>query len=1763
MAIVLPSKTELLETNVKDLYIDSKERQELIQEIAEIGQVTGKIIQLRQYDGTPIWVEDHTLVVGSQEDQIIFEGALIDITERKYAEEALTESEERYRNLFESVPVGLFRTTSDGQIMDANQALVNMFGYPSRAAFLNTKVSEHYVNQDDRAAYREVIEREGSVHALAFQQRRYDGEIIWTEGYSQLVQEDDGQQVYDGALIDITERKRAEQALSESEARYRNLVENINDIIYRYEFIPESRFAYVSPSVTRITGYTPAEHYADPQLGVKLVHPEDQPQLDRVYDLEKDEVTQSEVRWIRKDGRVIWTEQTNTPIFDDDGNFIAVEGMARDITDRKQAELRLQESEAQFRAIFNNAPITIAQVDFAGHPIVSNQAAQNMFGYSADELATMVFTEFTHPEDAEIDLDFFQELVAGKRDQYQLEKRYIRKNGEIIHGNLFVSLIRDEHGTPKSAIGMVEDITERKQAEIELKNSEERYRRIYENASVGLGRTRFSDGKFIQCNERLAQIMGYASADECIANFKTSEHYVDPDMRANLLTLLKQQGEVVNFPAQMTRADGQEIWIEFSLRAFPEKGYIEGVIVDITDRKQAEEAQQKSQQQLQDMVDHTPAVVYAKDLSGRYILVNQEWRARIGLGSEDVIGKTAPELFPKTQDTLWNSGEQHVIETGEALVSEDIGHHTDRSYLTTKYLLREANGEPYALGNSSIDITERKVAEETLRNYANRLEILHKIDQGILAAQSPSEIAQFALGHLRDLIPCQRASVTLHYPEFLEAELIAVNTDVEISDKAGSRLPIEKDAHYENFINYGIVQYSIADQELYEGGFHTYLHCPLLAQNELVGVVNLGFFEPENLSEEHHTIIRQVADQLAIALQQARLMESETIRRLEAEALRAAGEALNSTLNLDEVLDRILDNLDRVVPHDAANITTIEGDATRVVRQRGYDKYDLQETVEGWQFVIKNSAHYVEMIATQQPVVLPDTHALNSEWSKFWVRSYAGAPLRQRGEIIGFLNVDSKTPHFFNAAHAKRLQSFADQAAIALENARLLEEAQENAQRLAQQVSELEAMARLAIELRSANDRQEVIHTVVGTLYDLFQAAAVSINTLDPTTGEIVMELSRGPDGDKSGVRLESGSSMSHQIIKTQEVFLSNDTHSEKDKGLWTRTGPRPSAVAGFPLIADQQAIGALWLSRNTPITPTELNYLTTMSEMVANTIHRATLTQAEIKRRQEAETLAQVTAALTQTLDLEEILESILTRLARVVPFDSSTVFLIEADYLLGVAARGLSNPDKVVQQQFPLNDDLFPVIRTNQEAMVISDAQNDPRFSQWGGTDYVRGWLGVPLIARDEVIGFISLDSKTVNAYGVREATLAQAFANQAAAAIQNGRLLAQVQRHAEELEQRVLDRTQELSILFEVAAVANTTTDLDTTIQQVLSIIATELKNPITSIFLLNDAENALSLVANIGLSPEMVAVYQTIDINSAGLLTAVVRSRKENIAKDVATDARASANAKKFNFGPFAGFPLRIEGTVTGVVAIVRPRQKPEFSADEINLMRTVADQVSSIIASAQLRAQAESAAILEERQRLARDLHDAVSQTLFSASVIAQTLDRLWERGPELVRANLVELQKLTQGALAEMRNLLLELRPAALENAAMTELLQQLAAGFAGRTRAEITVSIDGQEPLPFDSRVAFFRLAQEALNNIIKHARAQQVFVHYDSQIGQASLRIQDDGRGFDLADQPPGHHGLAIMQERAEAIGAELEIASQPGKGTMIQVRWMVVRP
>lgn len=251
------------------------------------------------------------------------------------------------------------------------------------------------------------------------------------------------------------------------------------------------------------------------------------------------------------------------------------------------------------------------------------------------------------------------------------------------------------------------------------------------------------------------------------------------------------------------------------------------------------------------------------------------------------------------------------------------------------------------------------------------------------------------------------------------------------------------------------------------------------------------------------------------------------------------------------------------------------------------------------------------------------------------------------------------------------------------------------------------------------------------------------------------------------------------------------------------------------------------------------------------------------------------------------------------------------------------------------------------------------------------------------------------------------------------------------------------------------------------------------------------------------------------------------------------------------------PLAVKNRIIGGIGVAHVALN-HFTHHHADLALSVANQAAITMVNAELYEQAQELAVMEERQRLARNLHDAINQSLFSAGLIAEVLPRVWEQEQDLARSSLDDLRRLTRSAQAEMRTLLAELRPSTLIDSDLDELLHLLGNALSGRIDIPVTVTVSGESILPADVQVAFYRVCQEALNNVAKHAKASQVEIHLKQEGATTELRIHDDGLGFDPEQTFSGHYGLKMMRERSETVGAFLLIKSQPGHGTELTIRW-----
>lgn len=377
-------------------------------------------------------------------------------------------------------------------------------------------------------------------------------------------------------------------------------------------------------------------------------------------------------------------------------------------------------------------------------------------------------------------------------------------------------------------------------------------------------------------------------------------------------------------------------------------------------------------------------------------------------------------------------------------------------------------------------------------------------------------------------------------------------------------------------------------------------------------------------------------------------------------------------------------------------------------------------------------------------------------------------------------------------------------------------------------------------------------------------------------------------------------------------------------------------------------------------------------------------------------------------------------------------------------------------------------------------------------------------------------------------------------------------------DELEARVARRTRELAVLYDVTAVASASLNLDDVLNRSLAQVVAVMNGRNGSIHLLDETGQTLHLAAAYNVQSDVLFGIEQVPVRTA-VVGRVLGQKEPLYVPVIAADTQAvPAPASSSGQNSYLGAPLHAKGKIIGVLSVIGQANQ-QFSPEEIVLLGAIADQVGVAVENARLYHQAEELAVMQERQRLARELHDAVTQSVYSATLLAATGQRAIAAGDwEAVANFLARLQTITGQALRELRLLVYELRPSALENAGLVEALQHRLDAVEARAGIQAQLLTDDELPLDEAQETALYRVAVEALNNALKHAEATAVTVRITQQNGIVALTVEDDGCGFAQTAVP--HHGgvgLHSMQERARQLGGELVIESEVGEGTAVTLR------
>ncbi len=441
----------------------------------------------------------------------------------------------------------------------------------------------------------------------------------------------------------------------------------------------------------------------------------------------------------------------------------------------------------------------------------------------------------------------------------------------------------------------------------------------------------------------------------------------------------------------------------------------------------------------------------------------------------------------------------------------------------------------------------------------------------------------------------------------------------------------------------------------------------------------------------------------------------------------------------------------------------------------------------------------------------------------------------------------------------------------------------------------------------------------------------------------------------------------------------------------------------------------------------------------------------------------------------------------------------------------------------------------------------------------------LVLPLAYQAETIGQLHLAPRTPGEpFTPADRRLLDELARQAGLAAHAVQLTSDLQRAYEHLEQRVEERTRELSTLLEVSHTVASTIELKPLLELILDQLKTVVDYAGSAITILEDED--LVLVGTRGPESEEHLLQRRFPLKHMGLIWEKLCSGEPVIIDNVRNDtplAQAYREAvgelleTTFRYiRSWVAVPLKLKEQVIGMLSA--SHSKPNYyTSHHADLALAIANQAAIAIENARLYEQAQELAALEERQKLARELHDSVSQSLYGISLGAHTARTLLDRDPGQVAKPLEYILALAEAGLAEMRALIFELRPESLETEGLASALIKQAAALHARYDVPVETDLCDEPDLPLKMKQELYRVAQEALHNTIKHARTSKVNVRLRRTSEAIILEIRDNGRGFDPLGSFPGHLGLLSMQERIKNLGRVLSIESTPGQGTTIRAR------
>ena len=987
--------------------------------------------------------------------------AILHALEEKDLLTARGQAEQNYQSIFENSMEGVFQSSPQGRYLSVNPAMARLYGYDSPAEMIESVQSiadQIYVNPAERAEFIKLLHSQSTIERYEQRNYRKDGSVIWTSTSARAVRDENGNLLYyEGFIQDITKRKEAEDALQNSERRFRALIENgLDDISL---LAADGSLLWESPSTIRNLGYAPGEFVG--RNIFEMMHPED---LEWTQDafaklLREPESRQRGIfRLRRADDTWRWVEAIATNMLSEPSvNAIVIN--YHDITEQKQAQEALQENQTKYQNLVETSHDLIWTIDAQGRFTFVNRAAREIYGYEPEELIGRSFFDLLDPQYYRPeDFEFFYEMAAQANTFNQFENYVRHRDGRQIILSANSIVLRDEHGNITGAAGSSHDITVRKKVEDVFREERNLLRTLIDNIP---DRIYVMD---VQGRKTLSNIADWKAAggktmEDVIG--KTDFDIYPPELADEYWKLdqavLDSGQPVINYEEPGLDADGNFVSILTSkIPLRDDEGNMIGLVGigrDITERKRTEEKLRRNENQYRLATKATNDVIWEWDPRTNQLLWSENARHVFGYPDEE-IGPDEKwwddHIHPDDQARVLKKLDALIAGEGSIWLEEyrfllkdgSYAHISDRGYIE-----RDESGTPIRMIGAMSDITSRKEAEI-------ERQVLLEIMQGFANTKDLQELLKLIHGSIAKVVYAKNFFVILYQPATdLFEEIYSVDqydppappskledSITSYAFRSGEPLLLTRTS-FEELAAKGEVTLVGTDSA-------SWLGVPLKTSGRTIGVMAVQDYENDNRYSEHDKdFLVSIASQVALAIDRKRSEVAEHEQRILAEALRDTAENLSRTLDYGEVLDHILTAVGRVVPHDAGSILLIEGEFARVARSVGYDKHGFSNAeILGVKLPLANTTNLRHMLETRQPEVIYDTYTYPG-WQRVsttdWLRSSVGAPILIYGEVIGFICLDSQTTEYFTPVHAERLEAFANQAALAIQNARLLQQAQE------------------------------------------------------------------------------------------------------------------------------------------------------------------------------------------------------------------------------------------------------------------------------------------------------------------------------------------------------------------------------------------------------------------------------------------------------------------------------------------------------------------------------------------------------------------------------------------------------------------------------------------------------------------------------------------------------------------------------------------------